>query len=237
MAPVMGAVTIPRRNNPEQLSDQLIKVQIGGEVYDKPLDPSCACCISPWMLQIDHWLAAGYSFTTIRERLRARRARQPTEASLRGHIAHLAPPHQADREALDHAEGAPSVSLEDATARLIARAYEKLVAGDEVMQLQARDLIRAIKLASDLEERRKAGEHATADEYQQAFTEFFELARLHMGPEFGLFMRDVYASEAISRMTGRPAPPALLQATAQGPEPITAPAPPPPDDDEVASTR
>lgn len=208
-----------------------ISIRIGDRDYDKPYDPGCRACTSPWALQIDHWLAAGYPAAWIQQQLAQRRSKLPVPV-LTGHVPHLAPPHLADRERLAPGgkEGdGPAASLGAVNSVLIRRAFEALVNGDESMaELAPRDLLQALKLQLQIDREEEARARGTAEEWQQAFAEFFSIARAHLGEAFGPFLRDVYASQAISRMTGRPAAPGLLQLTAQGPQAV---------DDEVVSTR
>jgi hypothetical protein len=236
-APPKAIITLPTK--PERKQDSLLTILIGGEPFEKPFLASCPVCQSPWMLQVDHWLAAGYPFSDIQDRLKARRARVPADAQLRAHIPHLAPPHQAARERLAAAgslDAPDGGSLSALNRMLLQRATEALAAGEEAMRPSMRDLLRALQLQLKIEEWEEHRGHATDEEWRAAFTEFFGLARQHLGDRFSGFLRDVYASQAISAMTGRPASPAVLQASAQGPEAVP-PSALPPENDEIASTR
>jgi hypothetical protein len=58
------------------------RVVIGGREYDKPWDPACGACRSPWLPHIDSALAEGYSLRQVSKLLAGRRpaaSSSPTE--------------------------------------------------------------------------------------------------------------------------------------------------------------
>jgi DNA-binding transcriptional MerR regulator len=206
-----------------------INVRIGSRDYEKPFDPACPACQSPWMLQIDHWLAAGYSVQDIGEQLKARRAPKLSAQQLKAHVPHLAGPHRVDRERFARGGEPDGSSLTDVAANIVRRGFEDMVSGSPAMELNGRDLIRAVKLMSDLEARGRE-DGGSADEWRAAFTEFFEIARQHVPADaWAAFLADIYSSQSIATVTGRPSSPAILEASAQGPAEASGA--------EIASTR
>lgn len=195
------------------------RVVIGGREYDKPWHPGCGACRSPWMINIDSMLAEGYSLRSIRKHLAGRHPAVPNEPILRTHIAHLAEPHRKARMAFEEAAAArgedtatSGATIGDALGELIRQGHEALVHGE--MDLQARDLTRAIQLQMRLEQSR-ASEGVEASAWQAAFMEFFEIARRQLSPQqWGAFVTEVYESPAIQAvLAGEQAAPALAGRT------------------------
>lgn len=178
------------------------RVVIGGREYDKPWDPFCGACRSPWLIDIDSALAEGYSLRQIMRLLAGRRPAVPNETILRSHIQHLAKPHLEARLAFEEAASArgddtvsASARMEDALAAMIRQGNQALVHGD--MDIGAKDMIAAMRLHVQLE-RAQAGEGVEASAWQAAYMEFFEIVRRYLTSEqWRLFVTDVYASPAI----------------------------------------
>lgn len=178
------------------------RVIIGGREYDKPWDPSCGACRSPWIRDIDSALAEGYSLRQVSRLLAGRRPGVPNEVILRAHIRHLAEPHLKARLALEEAASArgedtasASARMEDALAAIVRRGTEQLAHGE--MEVGARDMIAAMRLTAQLE-RARDGEGVEASQWQAAFMSFFEIVRRHLSPDqWRAFTADVYASPEI----------------------------------------
>jgi hypothetical protein len=177
-------------------------VILGGREYDKPWDPSCGACRSPWLGSIDSCLAEGYALRAIRKLLAGLKPAVPNEVILRAHIAHLAEPHRKQRLAFEAAAGArgestdtESARIEDALAAIIGRGSELLASGE--LDVGAREMLSAMKLQAQLT-REREGEGVEASAWQAAFMAFFEIVRRHLSPaQWRAFTDDVYASPEI----------------------------------------
>ena len=178
------------------------RVVIGGREYDKPWDPACGACRSPWLMDIDSALAEGYSLRAIGRLLEGRRPAVPNEVILRAHVPHLAGPHLKARlefEAAAEARGddtsTTSARAEDALREIIRRGAEQLAHGE--LDVAARDMIAAMRLQAQLD-RAREGEGVEASQWQGAFMEFFEIVRRHLTPgQWKAFVADVHGSPAI----------------------------------------
>lgn len=178
------------------------RVVIGGREYDKPWDPACGACRSPWLRDIDSALAEGYSLRAIGKLLEGRKPAVPNDVILRAHIPHLAEPHLKARlefEAAAEARGddtsTTSARTEDALREIIRRGTEQLAHGE--LDVAARDMIAAMRLQSQLD-RAREGEGVEASQWQAAYMSFFEIVRRHLSPaQWKAFVADVYASPAI----------------------------------------
>ena len=177
-------------------------VVIGGRDYDKPWDPSCGACRSPWLASIDSCLAEGYSMRAIRKLLAGLKPAVPNEVILRGHIGHLAEPHRKQRLAFEERADArgdstdtTSAGIDDALAAIIGRGSELLAHGE--LEVGAREMLAAMKLRAQLA-REREGEGVEASAWQAAFMSFFEIIRRHLSPvQWRAFVTDVYASPEI----------------------------------------
>jgi hypothetical protein len=177
-------------------------VIIGGREYEKPWDPACGACRSPWLITIDSALAEGYSIRSVRKLLAGRKPAVPNEVILRGHIDHLADPHRKTRLAFEEAAAARgddttsvSARADDALAAIISRGNELLAHGE--LDVGARDLLAAMKLQAQLI-REREGEGVEASAWQAAFMEFFEIVHRHLGhAQWKAFVSDVYESPVI----------------------------------------
>lgn len=186
------------------------RVVIGGREYDKPWDPQCAACRSPWLQHIDSALAEGYSIRKVRELLAGRHPAVPNDTVVRAHILHLAEPHRKARLAFEEAAAArgddtatASARMEDALQALIRQGTEKLTHGD--MDVGAKDMIAAMRLAMQLEASRQ-GDGVEASQWQAALMAFFELVRRYLTPaQWKAFVNDVYASPEIRAVLAEPA--------------------------------
>lgn len=178
------------------------RVVIGGREYDKPWEPSCGACRSPWLRDIDSALAEGYSLRQVARLLEGRRPAVPNDVILRAHIPHLAEPHLKARlefEAAAEARGddtaTMSATMEDALREIVRRGTEQLAHGE--LDIGARDMIAAMRLHAQLE-RAREGEGVEASRWQAAFMEFFEIVRRRLThDQWKAFVADVYASPAI----------------------------------------
>jgi hypothetical protein len=178
------------------------RVVIGGAEYDKPWDPSCGACRSPWLGSIDASLAEGYSIRSIRKLLAGRHPAVPNDVIIRAHIEHLAEPHRKARLAFEEAAAArgddttsSGARMEDALRELLRQGTERMAAGE--LDIAARDMIAAMKLQIQLD-RARDGEGVEASAWQAAFMSFFEIVRRHLGYEqWKLFVEEVYADPAI----------------------------------------
>jgi len=187
------------------------RVVIGGREYDKPWIAACAGCRSPWMITIDSMLAEGYALRSIRKHLAGLRPAPPNEPSLRSHIAHLAEPHRKARlafEAAAEARGDDTTTagarISDALAELIRQGTESLVHGE--MELQPRDLTRAIQLQMQLD-KSQSGEGIEASAWQAAFIEFVEITRrILTEAQWSVFVSEVYGSPVIRAALADAAP-------------------------------
>lgn len=188
-------------------TDLTRRVVIGDREYDKPWDPSCGACRSPWLGVIDAALAEGYSLRQVRQLLSGRHPAVPNDVILRAHIEHLAEPHRKMR--LDFEEAAEargedpataSAGLDDALRALIRQGTERLAAGE--LEIGPKDMIAAMRLQAQLT-REREGEGVEASVWQAAFMEFCEIARRHLGhAQWKQFVNDVYASPAIRAALG-----------------------------------
>jgi hypothetical protein len=185
------------------------RVVIGGREYDKPWDPACGACRSPWLSHIDSALAEGYSLRQIHKLLAGRRPAVPNETILRSHVQHLAEPHLKARLAFEEAAehrgedtATAGARMEDALAAIIRQGSEQLAHGD--LEIGAKDMIAAMRLVAQLE-RAREGEGIEASAWQAAFMEFFEIVRRHLGhAQWKAFVTDVYASPAIRAVLADP---------------------------------
>lgn len=186
------------------------RVVIGGVEYDKPYDPVCGACRSPWMIHIDSALAEGYSIRQVSRLLSGRKPGVPNEVILRAHIAHLAMPHAKARLAFEEAAAArgddtttASARLEDALAAIIRQGSEQLAHHD--LEVSAKDMVAAMRLQVQLD-RSREGEGVEASAWQAAFMSFFEIVRNRMSPaQWRDFVADVYASPEIRAVLAEPA--------------------------------
>ena len=178
------------------------RVIIGGQEYDKPWDPACAACRSPWLGSIDAALAEGRSMKSIRRLLAGRHPAVPSEQLLREHIAHLAGPHLKMRmdfedaaEARGESTDTASARMEDALAALIRQGTELLAHGE--LDITAQHMLAAMKLQAQLTAQRD-GEGVEASQWEAVFMELIEIVRRHLGhAQWKAFMDDVYSSAAI----------------------------------------
>lgn len=178
------------------------RVVIGGQEFDKPWDPSCGACRSPWLAQIDQALAEGYAYAQVRKLLSGLRPAAPNNEILRRHIAHLAEPHRRARLAFEQAAAergddttTAGARLSDALQAVVRVGGERLATGE--LDIQARDMLKATQLLIQLQ-RSEAAEGVEASAWQAAFMEFFEIVRKHLTPEkWRAFVTDVYASPVI----------------------------------------
>jgi hypothetical protein len=178
------------------------RVVIGGQSYDKPWDPSCGACRSPWLQQIDVMLAEGYALLQIRKHLSGLKPACPNAEILRAHIPHLAGPHrkarmafEAEAEARGDNTDSAGAQLTDALQAIVRAGSERLALGD--LDIQAKDSLKAIQLLLQLQ-RSQAAEGVEASAWQAAFMEFFEIVRKHLTPsQWRAFVTDVYDSPAI----------------------------------------
>lgn len=186
------------------------RVVIGGREHDKPYDPQCGACRSPWMVHIDAALAEGYSIRQVSRLLSGRRPAVPNEVILRAHIGHLAEPHRKARLAFEEAAEARgddttlvSATMEDALAAIVRQGTGQLVHGE--LDVSARDMIAAMRLQAQID-RARDGEGVEASAWQAAFMEFFEVVRRHMTPvQWKAFVNDAYSSPAIRAVLAEPA--------------------------------
>ena len=187
------------------------RVVIGGREFDKPWDPGCGGCRSPWLASIDAALAEGYSIRQISKLLAGRHPAVPNEVILRAHIEHLAEPHRKSRLAFEDAAQArgddttsTGLRLDDALQAIVRRGVENLAAGE--LEVRASDLLKATGLLVQLEKARE-GEGVEASAWQGAFMEFFEIVRKHLSPaQWKAFTDDVYASPGIRAVLSDSAP-------------------------------
>jgi hypothetical protein len=190
------------------------RVVIGGREYEKPWDPACGACRSPWLSSIDSMLAEGYSLRRLRQTLAGMHPAVPNEAILRLHIEHLAEPHARQRAAFEEEAArrgedtaATSAGLGDALKAIIAQGTQQLASGE--LEVGARDMLRALQLQLALE-KAQAGEGVEASAWQAAFMSFFEIVRRHLtGPQWKAFVTDVYASPEIRAVMSDAAPAAI----------------------------
>lgn len=185
-------------------------VLIGGRTWEKPWDPSCGACRSPWLLDIDAALAEGYTLRQIARILAGRHPAVPNEIILRGHVQHLAPPHLKARIAFeesakargDDPDSSPATA-EDALEAIIRQGREVLAQGE--LAVSAKDMIAAMRLKQQMAAREGEGVEVSA--WQGAFMEFFEIVRKHLGhAQWKAFVNDVYASPAIRAVLSDKAP-------------------------------
>ena len=178
------------------------RVVIGGREYDKPWDPQCGACRSPWLMNIDSALAEGYSIRAVQRLLAGRRPAAPNEHILRLHIQHLAEPHLKGRLAFEEAASArgddttnASARMNDALAAIIRQGTEQLAHGE--LDIGAKDMIAAMRLTAQLE-RAREGEGVEASAWQAAFISFFGIVRSYLGYEqWKSFVAEVHASPEI----------------------------------------
>lgn len=186
-------------------------VVIGGREYDKPWDPTCGACRSPWLVTIDSALAEGYSLAGVRRLLAGRRPAVPNDTILRAHIDHLAEPHRRARLAFEEAAEArgdntatASARMDDALAAIVRQGTKQLAHGE--LEVGAREMLAAMKLQAQLE-RAREGEGVEASAWQAAFMSFFEIVRKHLGYEaWKAFVEEVYASPEIRAVLADSAP-------------------------------
>lgn len=186
-------------------------VVIGGREHEKPWDPSCGACRSPWMQSIDACLAEGYSIRNIHKLLAGRRPAVPNEVILRAHIEHLAEPHRKARLAFEEAAEArgddttvTSARTDDALAQVIRLGNELLAHGE--LEVSTKDMLAAIKLQAQLA-RERDGEGVEASAWQGAFMSFFEIVRRYLThDQWKAFVDDVYASPEIRAVLAETSP-------------------------------
>jgi hypothetical protein len=185
-------------------------IRIGDQDWDKPYDPSCSACTSPWLGQIDTLLASGWTPEAIVARLRGRKPGPPRVPVIRSHTQnHLAQPHMEQRAQFERSQGRdinpgiPSPHLRDVTDAALQRVYTGMAAG--TVQPPLRDVIAARRLLQQIEAD-EAGV-ASREAVQQALIEIFEIARAHLqDAAWEAFARDVYNSDALGMlMRQRPA--------------------------------
>ena len=187
---------------------EVVSIVIGGESYDKPFDPSCPVCMSPFMIQADSFLAYGWPAGRILRYLGTlERQHGITQEDLGRHVDHLAAPHYQAR--LDYeASAARSVSPDgftpdlDSLLRLVLqRAYERIT--DSSRDVSVRDAVALAKLKREIERDQAADSHAaSAEQYQAALTQLLWIARKHLGGSWAAFAADVRSDELIAAATG-----------------------------------
>ncbi len=176
-------------------------VMIGEQAYEKPFDPACGACRSPYAADLDQALAEGYSYKTVRSLFAGRRPACPNDAILRAHVAraHLAAPHLKARLAVEESvarrggdSSTASAGYEEALQALIRHGTSLLESG--MLEVRASDMVAAARLQAQLE-RARDGEGVEASAWQAAFISFFEIARRHLSPsQWRAFVAEVYAS-------------------------------------------
>jgi hypothetical protein len=171
-------------------------VSIGGREYDKPFDPGCACCRSPWLIQIDDMLSQGYSTAAIRQLLKGRRPACPHPEIIRDHTEHLAAPHLQMRMQLESrkngTEDLSLVKVPDAAQAMIQAGYARLASGE--IEVTAKDLLKAMSLQLQID---KAAQQNSIDAsvWQAALMELVELVQGYLSPpQWRSFVEDAYAS-------------------------------------------
>jgi hypothetical protein len=198
---------------------ELRTVIIGGEEFEKPYDPACPCCRSPWHLQIDELLSEGWKYPAIWRFLAGRKPRPPQAGHIAVHVDHLAEPHRKMRMQLEEAavardeppEGTSMLRLSDVASAVVQRGFAAMAAGE--MDINSGALLKALALAAQLEKNAQ-GSGTSTEAWQQVFVEMLGLVRQHMSPaQWQAFTVDVYASPAI-RSALAESQPAIPQAGA-----------------------
>jgi len=183
-----------------------VKVVITDEqAWEKPYEPGCGACRSPYGDQIDQALAEGWSYATVRKFFAGRKPACPNEVILRWHVdhGHLIPPHLKARIAFEEAAarrggdpGTDSAAGEDALAAIVRQGTSRLLSG--MIDVRASDLVAAVRLQEQMA-RARDGEGVEA-----AFMEFFELVRGYLSPaQWKQFVGDAYSSPAIRQVLAR----------------------------------
>jgi hypothetical protein len=182
---------------------ELRTVVIGDAEFEKPFDPACPCCRSPWHIQIDELLSEGWKYPAITRFLAGRKPRPPRPEHIAAHVDHLAEPHRKLRVQLEEAagergetqDGTSMLKLADVAGAVVQRGFAAMAAGE--MEINSRDLLRALTIAAQLEKTAQ-GSGTSADAWQLVFVEMLGLVRQHMSPaQWQAFTVDIYASPAI----------------------------------------
>lgn len=199
-----------------------ITIQIGEEKFTKPYDPRCAVCRSPWMADIDSCLAQGWTYSSIRTYLAARRPPPPPQKSYAAHVAHLAPPHFTARRQLEESAilrgqgqdgGIPLADLGDVAQAALQKVYARMATGE--IEPPLRDVIGAMRLHNEILSKQQGNSSVQA--CQDALIEIYEIARRVMDNRtWQMFVHEVYNSEVIVSVMGRPAAPALAMVPSEG---------------------
>lgn len=187
-----------------------IAVRVNGRDYEKPFDRGCGACTSPWLAEIDEGLAAGHSYSLIRDSLKGRRPPCPPIDVIAVHVGHLAAPHMAQRREMerhyresggDPAEGYTINTVRGMTQLILQRGMTRMASGD--IEPESRDVLAALKIQARLDEQAAGERNAAGDAavWEQAFIEFFDIVRGHLDDRaWDAFLAEVNAAPAVAAL-------------------------------------
>jgi hypothetical protein len=149
-----------------------------GGVVEAPFDITCGACRSPWLQEIDRYLAEGLVFQTIRRLLEGRSPKCPNDEILRRHIRHL-PSHQRDMRMQLEDPNRTLVDASSAVDEVVQLGYRQLASGE--MQLSSTDWMRALALQAKIA--KDSAAISSNEQWQSAFMAFFETVRRYIPQE------------------------------------------------------
>lgn len=184
------------------MASRPVRVVVYGEqTWEKPYDPGCGACRSPYGDLIDQALGEGWGYKSVRRFFAGRKPACPGEVVLHYHVTsgHLIAPHLKARTAVMEAAEArgedpasASATGEDALAAVVAQGRSQLLTG--MMEVRASDMVAAVRLQEQMRKARD-GTGVEASAWQAAFVAFFEIVKGHLSPaQWKQFVGDVYSS-------------------------------------------
>lgn len=184
----------------QETRNGLVKVQIGGKIYDAARVPQCHTCTHPARAEIEQRLLAGHSYREIALQYSGTEYVSGGEVkifpevgwmSIRTHFknGHMPVEAAALRQIMDERARELSEHYEEETARVVdgysfarqvlVRAQHEMISGNAKVGIQ--DGIAAARLLREMET--QAGGDLDAEVWSQAMTVYFETAQQIMPPE------------------------------------------------------
>ncbi len=182
-------------------------VQIGNNEYPVKHEPQCAVCTSPYRLDIERAIVAGYSYKKIRDSLPDEPDVDiPQVRSMQAHVQqmHLPLPQVQRRAIIESRAKEIGESIEEGQGLLvdyigvnqllIQEGLEALQKGE--IQMKAGDLIGALKFQHEIEQ--TTGGSLDDEAWSEALMEYMRITQKLMPPEmWNKFANELQSSDII----------------------------------------